>query len=91
LPTPIQCPKCREFQLYRAHATTLLQKGIRTIFGVKRYRCRNCKWKGWLGRQRTYSKQDKNHKSAIFYILLAVGAIVVAFIFKFFFHLIGIL
>jgi len=64
------CPKCNaEFSLERVKSSSKWEKFYLTLFRLKKYHCKKCKWYGKIF---IYSFTKNKKKVAINYLILAI-------------------
>ena len=52
------CPACG-WRVHHSHARGWREKFIRAVTSYKLYRCRECGWRGWLGRPNFIARQHR--------------------------------
>lgn len=75
MPSSNPCPECGEYSLYRSKAKTLKEKITRRLTRYRLYRCRECKWRGWLRKPRYSSRKEMLRDLIFFAIPIIIGII----------------
>ena len=52
------CPACG-WRVHHSHARSVKEKFIRAVTAYKLYRCRECDWRGWLGKPNIIARKHR--------------------------------
>ena len=52
------CPACG-WRVHHSHARGVKEKLIRAVTSYKLYRCRECGWRGWLGKPNLIARKHR--------------------------------
>lgn len=52
------CPACGG-RTHHSHTRGLIEKSIRAMTSYKMYRCRECSWRGWVGKPNTLARKHR--------------------------------
>lgn len=70
------CPHCGEFGLYRSRSQNVREKILRKLTRFKLYRCRQCKWRGWLRKPRYANKKDLYRDLVFYAVPILIGVLI---------------
>ncbi len=75
------CPGCdNQGTLKKSHSRGIIEKFVKTITPLSKFRCREC---GWRGYKSAYVLRLSSLKAIIFYVLLFLSAaVIVSFILR---------
>ena len=52
------CPACG-WRVHHSHTRSFREKFIRAVTSYKMYRCRECGWRGWLGKPNVIARKHR--------------------------------
>lgn len=70
------CPACG-WHVHHSHTRGFREKFVRTLTSYKMYRCRECGWRGWIGKSDLIARKHRL-RLAISLILTLLAALLLA-------------
>ncbi len=81
MPESIPCPRCGEYTLVRSRSRNTAERLFKRILPARTYRCRECRWRGWLSNRRLRHRKPLA-RELLFYLIVILISLIAALILK---------